>query len=895
MRALGAILLIVVLLVGAVAAALLWLPGPLVRAGLRAAGVEAVVFDDLRLRPSILELSGLQIGAPPDHRLARLQIRYRLTDLLRGWVESVEIDGLQLRGRITDGRLELAGLGAPGEPGEQSSLGLMPWPRKVVLRAAALELATPWGELRLPLALELQPTAAAAEFQIEVTAGRLINDAGILRADLTLQGQAPLGQGLDLAGIVASGEAAIAAESFAVPELAEGIDGHSEVTFELAGGRLEARIGPALIGVELLAPRLAALAGPLPPPWQIALGDDTAPLRVSGAPAGETLALEVDGALSLAATGDARLGAELAARLGFRDGGRLAEVAGRASATFEQLRWREALLERGRLELQGEGTPTDGRGMLDLELAGSGQPTPELGLRGAALRHKLTAAFADRRLTLAAREAGALTIDRAEWRGLGNAGPMTWRLEAGTEPLLAVSFAANGGIVWEQDLAARSEALELTVDAVAPPLQARAEVAGLTLSLSGDQSGLRTGRVGVAGGQLSLPDTQISLAGIATEVVLAADGLAPNQTIPLTIASVSHDGAPGWFAPLAVSGTVRPGAAAIVFDARLSRSQDGLTLTARGRHELAAGRGRAEVKLAPLVFAEGQRQPGRLAPVLGNLLADVTGTVALDGTLGWGSGKGVDADLALLVDDLAFTTGPTRFSKINGVVAIDRLWPLTTPPGQQLAIGLLDLGLPLTGGLIAFQLLPEPALAVERLRWDFAGGTVSAAPFRVGSATSDIMATLSADRLDLAQLFALTRLDGLSGEGTIRGTLPIRVTGVEAVIVGGELKSDGPGWLRYRPDAAPAALQAGGENVSLLLQALENFRYEALRITLDGRTDAEMDIGLHVQGANPELYDGYPIEFNLDLEGELANILRSGLATYQIPERIREQMQGFRR
>jgi hypothetical protein len=80
-----------------------------------------------------------------------------------------------------------------------------------------------------------------------------------------------------------------------------------------------------------------------------------------------------------------------------------------------------------------------------------------------------------------------------------------------------------------------------------------------------------------------------------------------------------------------------------------------------------------------------------------------------------------------------------------------------------------------------------------------------------------------------------------------------------------------------------------------LLQALENFRYEALRITLDGRTDAEMDIGLHVQGANPELYDGYPIEFNLDLEGELANILRSGLASYQIPERIREQMQGFRR
>ena len=395
--------------------------------------------------------------------------------------------------------------------------------------------------------------------------------------------------------------------------------------------------------------------------------------------------------------------------------------------------------------------------------------------------------------------------------------------------------------------------------------------------------------------QLRLPEREITLAGIATEVALADGGLAPDQPIPLAIATVTHDGTPGWFAPLAFSGTLRPGAETVAFDARLSRPEDGLALTVRGRHDPGNGRGRAEVGLAPLVFAPGERQPGRLAPVLGDLLADVTGTIALDGTIGWGAGEGVAADLAMLVEDLAFTTGPARFSSVNGVVAIDRLWPLTTPPGQQLAIGLLDLGLPLTRGLLDFQLLPEQTLAVERLRWSFAGGTVSAAPFRVGSAVSDIMATLSADRLDLAQLFALTRLDGLSGEGTISGTLPLRVTGAEAVIEGGELRADGPGWLRYRPDAAPAALQAGGENVSLLLQALENFRYEALRITLDGRTDAEMDIGLHVQGANPELYDGYPIEFNLDLEGELANILRSGLASYQIPERIRERMQGFRR
>jgi hypothetical protein len=152
---------------------------------------------------------------------------------------------------------------------------------------------------------------------------------------------------------------------------------------------------------------------------------------------------------------------------------------------------------------------------------------------------------------------------------------------------------------------------------------------------------------------------------------------------------------------------------------------------------------------------------------------------------------------------------------------------------------------------------------------------------------------MKAERLSLDQLFALTVLEGLSGEGRISGELPVRIQGSEAIVRAGELTSEGPGTLRYRPASTPAALEAGGENVGLLLQALENFRYEELRITLDGRTDAEMDVGLHIKGANPDLYDGHPIEFNLNLEGELGNILKRSLAGYQIPEQIRERIQGF--
>jgi Dicarboxylate transport len=314
----------------------------------------------------------------------------------------------------------------------------------------------------------------------------------------------------------------------------------------------------------------------------------------------------------------------------------------------------------------------------------------------------------------------------------------------------------------------------------------------------------------------------------------------------------------------------------------------------RGQHDLATVAGHAELDLSPIKFVPDRLQPTVLAPLLTGVMEDVSGQLALRGALGWGAGANLRADLNLLVENFSFSSGPARFAQVNGVISFDRLAPLSTPPGQQLAIGLVDIGLPLTDGLLTFDLEPGQLL-VEQLGWQFAQGRIRAAPFTIGSADMRFATTLTAERLKLDEIFALAQLDGLSGEGTMHGTLPITIAGSEAVIEHGELVSDGPGWVRYRPGQPPAALEAGGENVNLLLQALENFRYKDLRLTIDGRTDGEMDVKLHIAGANPDLYDGYPIEFNLNLEGALANVLRQGLAGYQIPERIRERMQGFGR
>jgi hypothetical protein len=887
-RALAALLLVLVLLIAGLAGALLWFPGALLRAGLWAAGIETVAFDALHLGLTKLDLDGLRIGAPPEQRLWHLRIRYQLRDLVHGRIGSVEADGLELRGRLADGQLELAGLASKGSG--EASLGLPVWPDEMTLRSAEIELQTPWGELRLPFSAELHAGRPEATFTVRIAGGQLINGAGRLNAGLDLQGHLPIAPDVALGRLSAEGHLHLDAEHLALPDLASSIDGQGEVTFELADRQVDARIGPAAAAVGSLGARLASLQDVLPTPWQIRLGDRTGPVYVTGPLDPHAAVFTVAGAVDLTA-GRARLAADLEANLRTDPTGRFEGGGAKTTVSVDQLHWKDFDLANGRLRLQADGSAGRWQGTADLELTGGGAPAPQIAIAGAHLSQKLAVSLANDRFMISTSEPGRLAVERLTWAGGGRAGPLAFRLEPGDSPLLAATFRPDGGVAWQQSLRAKGEAFDLVAGAV----KGRAQLADLSVDASGDQRRLDSAMVKIAGSRLELPGQQITLDGIATELALSADGLTPRQTIPVTVASISHGGKPAWFAPLALRGTLRPNGELVDFEARISRTAGEPVLTLQGRQDLARGEGQAQLKLSPLTFAPGKLQPAGLAPVLGQRLRDVTGKIALDGKVSWGKDHQVQADLALLLDSLGFTAGPARFEQVNGVVHVDRLWPPTTPTGQQLAIGLLDLGLPLTDGLIGFRIEPDETLAVEQLHWSFAGGTVSAQPFRVGSATSDIKVTLTANGLDLSQLFALTRLDGLSGEGRIHGSLPVRVKDGVAVIEGGELETDQPGWLRYRPATPPGALQAGGANMNLLLQALENFHYEALKITLDGRTDATMQIKLHLRGANPDLYGGYPIEFNLNLQGDLANILRSGLATYQIPEHIREQMQGFHR
>ena len=129
-------------------------------------------------------------------------------------------------------------------------------------------------------------------------------------------------------------------------------------------------------------------------------------------------------------------------------------------------------------------------------------------------------------------------------------------------------------------------------------------------------------------------------------------------------------------------------------------------------------------------------------------------------------------------------------------------------------------------------------------------------------------------------------LEGLEVSGRLDGRMPLRLTDDTIAIDNGELRTRGPGIIRYNID--PVDVDQEDESIALLLAAVRNFHYNEIIMTLNGTLGDELQVGLRVQGANPDLYDGYPIALNVNVSGALADILRRGLTGERLIRRAEE-------
>ncbi len=545
-------------------------------------------------------------------------------------------------------------------------------------------------------------------------------------------------------------------------------------------------------------------------------------------------------------------------------------------------------LEVRDLTLSGAGTADGARLDFTLDAAADGEPAPGARLRDATLTLAGTVVREGSRLTVRADEGGRLAVTRLEMSGAGTTGSIDIAHLPGEEPLFAGVLGGSEGATGKLALGLALREASLSIESgEGAPLAATAEMPELRLSLTLPERALE---VAVANGGLRLPGEGIVLGGLSGDLNAT---LGTDAAIEATIhgARLSHAADPAYFAPLDITGTASGPPDALAFelhatglsgvpDARFAGALDG------------AGGGHAEIEADTIVFEPDGRQPRQLFPVFGHTLGKVGGVLDVSGTIDWGEGS-PPAAIDLLLEDISFVIPTGKVERLNGVVRLDRLMPPSTPPGQQLAAALVDIGLPLTNGVVNLQWQPDGQVHIEEGTWSLAEGTLRIADVTLDPLDPHATFDIGVEGLDISAIANFATIEGLNGSGLLDGTIPVVLDDTGIIVRDGRLEARGPGTIRYKPKELPAMLRDGGEGVSVVFTIIENFNFEQLVLELEGRPEEDMTIVSRIVGGNPDYLDGYAVDLNLTLSGPLTAVGRIPTGIYDLPDQIRDRIEEF--
>ena len=386
-----------------------------------------------------------------------------------------------------------------------------------------------------------------------------------------------------------------------------------------------------------------------------------------------------------------------------------------------------------------------------------------------------------------------------------------------------------------------------------------------------------TKRIVLTRAAVVLPEQHLS----GTDVDIAID-MTPSAAVSARLSADIRDSAmPMRFAPLALTAQAQQDQDVVVVSGRIA-AERGVALTFNGRHDMARKHALADFDLAPVRFEPDGLQPNDLLPIAGRTLRRVEGSVSARGTLAWrGALKG---DVAVRLEDVGFESGIARFSDLDAVLRLESIMPPRTPGAQRITGTLQITGLPPAPLDLRFGLPGDDHLVVNAATLGLAGGTIGFNDLALARG-QPIESVLELKSVDLGAMLALAGIDGLSGSGTIEGRVPVRMDDKGVLITSGRLAATGPGIVRYTGAALPEGLTGQSDNpgdaVRLLREALADFHYTELILTLDRSASGEGSLLVNLKGANPAVLDNHPFDINIRLDANfdrLAAVLLNGYA-----------------
>jgi hypothetical protein len=282
------------------------------------------------------------------------------------------------------------------------------------------------------------------------------------------------------------------------------------------------------------------------------------------------------------------------------------------------------------------------------------------------------------------------------------------------------------------------------------------------------------------------------------------------------------------------------------------------------RHDVASGRGQADIDASKLVFAKGGLQPLGLTP-LASVARDAEGPAAFTGSFNW-AGEVLTSRGRVSTTGLDFKSPLGQVHRLKGEIVFDSLAPLTSPPGQVLTIDSIDAIVPIQSVQASLALGAE-ALRLEAATFEASKGKVTLEPLDVPlDGKGVIKGVVNIAGLDLGQLVAGSSLaDKVKVEAVVDGRLPFEAGPAGFRFVDGKVYAVGPGRLSIAREAL-TGVQAGQGGVDpndpltvkkdapvnaiqdFAYQAMENLSFSTLEAGVSSTDKGRLGVLFHIKG-----------------------------------------------
>lgn len=276
----------------------------------------------------------------------------------------------------------------------------------------------------------------------------------------------------------------------------------------------------------------------------------------------------------------------------------------------------------------------------------------------------------------------------------------------------------------------------------------------------------------------------------------------------------------------------------------------------------------------------------------------VSGQLSASGIYRW-SVNSENMDMDLSVRDAGGYYEGIFFSGLSTEPGLTLLPDLATRKPASVSVDIFDVGIPVTDTRAVISMKPSalgdlPLVIVETLTMQLLDGSVSGTDIEYDFNADYNEFNLNVEGLNLATTVAMQQVEGLEASGMMDGSIPVFIDQQGLRVINGELHAREPGGrIRYIPEGGTESMEEAAPGTNIVFEILEDLNYQTLETRMNYVPDGNLILNLAIRGRSPKLDEKRPVHFNLNLEQNVLQLLKSLRIADDIDSVLDKNVQDF--